>query len=299
LRRLLPEGLDGGISTVPLSYKRWIAPDDSAAWEIITRHLIQVAEALVRVRQREGRFIHLDIEPEPDGLIENSGELIAFYHEWLLPFGAPHLAKALGVSTAAAQQYLLDHIQVCLDTCHVAVEYEDPETVLDRFARAGIQVGRVQVSSALRVPLPDAPDRRARLAEQLEPFAESSYLHQVIEQRDDGTLHQHRDLIDALPFIQEPRARQWRIHFHVPLFMEEYGLFGSTQAEIRSTFRRLNEAPFTRHLEIETYTWEVLPPALKLDLLESIEREYRWVLEELSGTGMESREADPIATLTA
>src|SRR5205823_5443276 len=69
LKRLLPEGLDGGISTVPLSYKRWIAPDDIAAWKAMTRHLVRVAEALVRVRQREGRFIHLDIEPEPDGLI--------------------------------------------------------------------------------------------------------------------------------------------------------------------------------------------------------------------------------------
>src|SRR5205823_6043384 len=141
------------------------------------------------------------------------------------------LAEALGVPVEAARRHLLDHVQVCLDTCHVAVEYEEPDTVLDRFARAGIKVGRVQISSALRVPLPEDPERRARLACQLEPFAESSYLHQVIEQRADGTLHQHRDLADALPLIQEPRAAQWRIHFHVPLFVEEYGMFGSTQAE--------------------------------------------------------------------
>jgi hypothetical protein len=301
LKALLPAGQDGGISTSPLSYKRWMALDDRAAWESMTRNIVRVAEALVRVRQTEDRFIHLDIEPEPDGLIENSAELVAFYQDWLLPVGGPFLADALGIPVDEARRHLLDHIQVCLDTCHVAVEYEEPEVMLARFEQAGIRVGRLQISSALRVNLPgpvesgklrvESPDRRnsqfstpdsqlrTLIARQLEPFAESSYLHQVIEQRDDGSLHHYPDLADALPMIHAPRARQWRVHFHVPLFVEEYGLFGSTQEEIRPFFRA---APFTRHLEIETYTWEVLPPALKEDLSESILREYRWVLEALA-----------------
>jgi hypothetical protein len=301
LKRLLPSGLEGGISTSPLSYKRWVDPADRAAWEVLTRNLVRVAEAMIRVRRSEGQLIHLDIEPEPDGLIESSTELVAFYEDWLLPVGGPLLADSLRVPVDEALDLLRDHIQVCLDTCHVAVEYEEPETVLERFSQAGIRVGRAQISSALRVPLPESAQRRAAIARQLEPFAESSYLHQVLERRKDATLRHYPDLAEALPRIQEPGAREWRIHFHVPLFVAEYGLFGSTQDEIRRFFRCMDAArtkrgdgaprgraatasavPLTRHLEIETYTWDVLPLALKHDLLESIDREYRWVLAELA-----------------
>jgi sugar phosphate isomerase/epimerase len=290
LKRLLPGGMEGGISTSPLSYKGWVAPKNRDAWESITRQLVRVVEALIRVRQNTGQLIHLDLEPEPDGLIETSGELVAFYEEWLLPVGGTVLAEALGVPVEEAQASLREHLQVCLDTCHVAVEYEDPKTVLERLARAGIRVGRLQISSALKVALPDSRERRAELARELEPFAESRYLHQVIERGEDGRLEHYPDLGEALPRIQEPRAGEWRIHFHVPLFVGEYGRFGSTQEENRTFFRCLEAAatgaagprPLTRHLEIETYTWEVLPPALKQDLLTSIEREYRWVLDELS-----------------
>jgi len=281
LRRLLPEGLDGGISTCPLSYKAWLGAGDDAVWEQITRNVVRVIEALARLRREQGRFIHLDLEPEPDGLVENSVEWVRFFRRWLMPAGAPLLAKSLGISMVEARQCLLDHLQVCLDTCHVAVEYEDPVAVLARYREEGIRVGRLQISSALRVMLPAERHARALLARQLEPFAESSYLHQVIECREDDSLHHYPDLGDALPMIQEAAAREWRIHFHVPLFVAEYGTFGSTQAENREFFRLLHQQEFTRHLEIETYTWEVLPPALKLDLLESIHREFRWVLAEL------------------
>lgn len=241
---------------------------------------MRVAEALVRVREDDGRLIHLDIEPEPDGLIENSAELVSFYENWLLPTGAPILARSLNIPLQSARQYILDHIRVCFDACHFAVEYEDYETALGRFTNAGIKIGRIQVSSALKVMLPDDLKRRQRIARDLEPFAESTYLHQVIEQRDDGALYRYPDLVDALLMIHEPGAREWRIHFHVPLFANEYETFGSTQEDIRTVFKLLRKSRCTRYLEIETYTWDVLPPVLKQDLLESIYREYRWVLDE-------------------
>jgi hypothetical protein len=104
-------------------------------------------------------------------------------------------------------------------------------------------------------------------------------LHQVIEQRAGGELYRYADLSNALPQIQEPSAREWRIHFHVPLFIGQYGTFFSTQTDIRNVFALLQQRRFTRHLEIETYTWDVLPSGLKQDLVESIDREYRWVLD--------------------
>ena len=282
LRQLLPEHLDGGISTLPLSYKKWVNADDNAVWEKITENIVQVVEALVKVRQAENRLIHLDIEPEPDGLVETSAELASFYQNWLLPVGGKMLADRLPTTIEEARRLLLNHVQVCLDTCHFAVEYEDFRAALERFERVGIGIGRVQISSALKIELPDEPHRRTELAAQLESFAESCYLHQVVEQKHDGTRRQYSDLAKALPMIHEKSAKQWRVHFHVPLFVERYAAFGSTQTDIRRVFELLGEKRFTRHLEIETYTWDVLPPNLKLDLVESICREHNWVRDELS-----------------
>ncbi len=36
--------------------------------------------------------------------------------------------------------------------------------------------------------------------------------------------------------------------------------------------------PDVPHLEIETYTWDVLPAELKASAVESIAREYEWAL---------------------
>jgi sugar phosphate isomerase/epimerase len=281
LARLLPEHTDGGISTSPLSYKPWVGMGDSATWQHLTRQVVRVAAALAREREERGRLIHLDIEPEPDGLIENSSELVRFYTNWLLPIGGRMLAEELKIALEDAQERLLEHIRVCWDTCHVALAYEDSAEVLRRYAEVGIKVGKIQVSSALKVVLPGEATERAGLATALEPFAESTYLHQVSQRNADGTLRPYPDLPDALPSIGDALAEQWRVHFHVPIFIERYGMFGSTQDDIQRLFALLRKQPFCRQLEIETYTWEVLPPDLKQDLLASIAREYEWVLHEI------------------
>ncbi len=279
LQRLLPEGVDGGVSTVPLSYKAWVSPRDTAAWEVLTANVVRVAAALVRVRQETGALIHLDVEPEPDCCLENTDELIAFVRDRLLPQGAPALARATGRTLAEARADLQEHVRVCFDCCHFAVEYEDPLAALDRLTAAGILVGRIQLSSALRVTVPDDADGAARLTERLRPFADSTYLHQVIARRGERLEH-FADLDDALASPATCGA-EWRIHFHVPLFAREYDGLGSTQDEVRAVIRAARERQLTRHLEIETYTWDVLPAALKVDLLDSISREYDWVLAAL------------------
>lgn len=277
LAYLSPEGIDGGISTSPLSYKPWLnGSPDTATWTLLTQHIVEIAATLVQTRRDTGKLIHLDIEPEPDGLLETSTELVTFFTEWLLPVGGPMLAQTLGVSRAQAEACLLTHIQVCWDTCHVAVAFERPAEVLARYQAHGIQVGKVQISSALHVDLPDDPAARAPSAEALQPFVESTYLHQVVQRNTDGSLTAYRDLDQALPHIAQPAASQWCIHFHVPIFLERYGLFRSTQQGILDTFALLRDQPFTRHLEIETYTWDVLPDAVKRPLDQSILREFEW-----------------------
>lgn len=276
LSQLVPDGVDGGVSTAPLSYKAWMPAHDTEGWELVTDNVIRVAIALAGTRRDTGAFIHLDIEPEPDCSIETADETIDFFERWLLPRGVPQVARALGIGEDEARAVLLGHIRVCFDCCHVAVEHEDPLHTLDRLAKAGIRVGRVQLSSALRVDMPADPDAAAVVSSRLRRFADTTYLHQVVTRDGLGLAH-YPDLdpaLDAAPLA----AAEWRIHFHVPLFTREYDGLGSTQDDVGRVIAAAVEQPFTTHLEIETYTWDVLPGALKIDLLESIAREYEWVL---------------------
>jgi sugar phosphate isomerase/epimerase len=276
LAALLPPGMEGGLSTSPLSYKGWVDAKDEATWDLMIDRLIQIAAALVRLRQERGIAIHLDVEPEPDGLLGNFGELADFYEMRLLPVGAPRLATELGIPEAEAQSCLLEHLRVCFDACHIAVGYEEPAALLDRFADLGIRIGKIQISSALKVLLPDDTAAREETARTLAAFADATYLHQVVQRNRDGSFTSYPDLPDALPHITDPEAVEWRIHFHVPIFVGRYATFGSTQDELRRVLDLARERRCTPHLEIETYTWGVLPPELKVDLTESIAREYEW-----------------------
>jgi hypothetical protein len=282
LAELLPPGLEGSISTAPLSYKPWLAPPDKAALESITRNLTLLAYRLLEVRERQGVFIHLDLEPEPDGLVETAAEVAAFYRHWLLPLGGRWLAQRAGLSLARAQEALREHIQVCLDTCHLAVSYEDPEAALKDLASNGIRVGKVQVTSGWQAALPGDQAGLAQLGRELAPFSRSPYLHQVRGRQPDGRLSHYADLPEALSHLPAASDREWRIHYHVPLFMEQYGSLASTQAVTRLVLQLLGRYGFTRHLEIETYTWGLLPDELKMNLVDFLEREYRWTLEALT-----------------
>jgi hypothetical protein len=277
LAALLPDGADGGISTVPLSYKRWNGADPFAFQPQITNNLARVCTQLARIHRSTGRLIHLDIEPEPDGLIENTAETIFFFSGTLSAAAVPVLTHSLGVVPSEAEDLLRRHIRLCYDTCHFAVEYEEPAATLAAFKAAGIEIGRVQISSALAIPLDQgrpSPEALARLQEIADPI----YLHQVIERRRDNTVRRYRDLPDAFKRIPDLEAEEWRIHFHVPLFAPDFGGLASTRESIRATLRA---NPATTHYEIETYTWNILPENLRLNLGESIAREYAWVLDEL------------------
>jgi sugar phosphate isomerase/epimerase len=280
LAALLPDGVDGGISTVPLSYKAWM-PSGDAPWELLTRNVARVAESLVGIRRETGRLIHLDIEPEPDCLLETTEETAAFFEEWLWPTGASGLARTAGISASEATACLRDHVRVCFDCCHCAVEFEDPAAALARFRAAGIRIGRVQLSSALTLQMPEGAAEAQSIRNRLRPFADSTYLHQVVD-RCGTTLARFSDLDDALS-APHPRAScERRIHFHVPLFTSEYDGLGSSQNVVRAVLDEVRRGAVTQHLEIETYTWSVLPEALKMEIGASIAREYDWVMSEWS-----------------
>jgi len=277
LEHLVPSGMDGGVSTAPLSYKPWVADRDTRPF---IRNVVQVVAAMALSKQRTGATLHLDIEPEPDCLIETSDEFLEFFTRRVIPDGAPLLAASLDCDVDDARASLYEHVRVCVDCCHFAVEYEDARAALDRIRNSGVQVGRVQLSSALKVVFPRDETACAGIVERLRRFADSTYLHQVIERRD-GTLSHFPDLDVALDRSTSLAGAEWRIHFHVPLFASDYEGLGSTQDYVREVLDLARRTRFAHHFEIETYTWDVLPPGLKIDLLDSIEREYRWVLNEL------------------
>ncbi|AFY54428.1 hypothetical protein Riv7116_1887 [Rivularia sp. PCC 7116] len=287
LAELLPEEIEGSISTVPISYKPWFEGNQLSQAKLMssaTIHIAQVVAQMVRIRAATDKVLHLNLEPEPDGLIENAEEVIKYFEKYLLPIGGTYLAKNLAIPQAAAEVLLLEHVRVCYDTCHFAVEYENPVSVFEKFQAAGIQIGKIQISAALKAEISKDKSKRLLLKERLQPFAESTYLHQVIARNADGSLQNYRDLTTALSFLEESNACEWRTHFHVPLFIDDYQVLKSTQDDIVTVFELLQHKDICNHLEIETYTWEVLPPEMKVDIAASIQREYEWVLWKLQAT---------------
>ncbi|WP_224996147.1 metabolite traffic protein EboE [Cesiribacter sp. SM1] len=280
---LLPAGVEGGISTSPLSYKLWHSSgaEQQRVFTTATEQLLQVVVHLHLLRQNTGKWLHLDIEPEPDGVLENTREVITYFREWLLPMGIPYLQRQLGLSPQQATAAIKDHLQLCYDVCHFALAYEEPGEVFRQLESEGIRIGKIQISAALKSLLPESRQERQQLAERYKPFAESTYLHQVVARQANGSLHQYNDLPAALQDIQNPALQEWRTHFHVPVFESSYGSLQSTQDDIRQVLEIQQEKPVTSHLEVETYTWEVLPPESRLPLTESIVRELEWVQQVL------------------
>ncbi len=277
LASLLPANLEGGISTSPLSYAPWHSVDQrDQVYKTCTENLLEVLKHLLAWRER-GVYMHLDLEPEPDGLLEDIETTVDYYEQWLIPQGLALLSTEYGWSKEKARQAILDHIQVCYDVCHFAVVYESVDEVLAAFKQVGIKVGKIQISAALKMNFDSATTVKSEFTRLNEP----TYLHQVVARLKDGSLKRFADLPDALAEIENSNYQQWRTHFHVPIFKDSYEPLQSTQADIIQVIDRWQQAPWSNHLEVETYTWEVLPPAWQLDLVDSISRELQWVLNQL------------------
>ena len=284
LATLLPDNMEGGISTSPLSYRHWYK-DETALKEATihsTEHILKVVEHLVKLHKSTGKILHLDIEPEPDGLLETGREFIDWYENYLLPIGKDYLGKQLNYTPAEAEEVIKRHVQLCYDVCHFALGYENHSTVVQELHKKGIQVGKIQISAALKATIPAEETLRNAVMDEFKMYNESTYLHQVIARKTDGEIIRYRDLPEAFADAHHPQVEEWRAHFHVPIFAEDFGRLESTQSDIVEVLKLQQSVNFTQHLEVETYTWEVLPNPLKLPLRESIERELLWVKKELN-----------------
>ncbi|WP_437690431.1 metabolite traffic protein EboE [Sorangium sp. So ce176] len=293
LAALLPaeEGLMGSVSTVPGAFRpRVRAPDDA---EAMARRLVRHAVHLVDVHRRTGKRIALALEPEPCCFLETTPEAIAFFTGHVFARErARELSALTGMSLPDAEEALRAHLGLCFDACHMAVEFEDAPASLAALRAAGIGVHKVQLSAGLRARVAERdPATMARLRAYAEDVV---YLHQVVERRGGaggggGELVRYLDLPEALAALEgaraappEERPEEWRVHFHVPIFRGIEGALGTTQPELAALLSHLSERPATQHLEVETYTWDVLPEDQRRGgVVEAVSRELRWVEERM------------------
>ncbi len=262
---LLPAGMEGSISTLPV---RWGSP--IPAVEQLAKaaaNLIAVVERLARLEADRDRLIYLAIEPEPGCVLQRSGDVVKFFEEYLLRQGEERLVRR--------------HLRVCHDICHAAVMFEEQADAIHRYRSAGIGIGKVQVSSAVVLPLDRVePSDRAAAIDQLRGFAEDRYLHQtVVRQAPNETPVFYDDLPNALQSIDDPAAlcAEWRVHFHVPIHLERFGLLATSRAQIRQCLEAAWDCPELQHFEVETYAWGVLPASLRQPILaDGIAEELEW-----------------------
>jgi hypothetical protein len=267
----------GSISTVPGAFRS--AARSAADAERIAELLIRHVAHLVQLERRTGRRIVLALEPEPCCLLETVAETVAFFREYLhSTSAAARLAELAGLDPAAAAAALREHLGVCMDLCHAAVEFEDPAQGLAALEATGIAVAKIQVTAGLRIPRVTVES-----AEALRRLEDGVYLHQVVERSADG-LARFEDL-DAALASQGWRNRdsEWRVHFHVPVFLETLDGFASTQPFVREALAQHRQRNRSPHLEVETYTWSVLPEhERRVPVEAAIARELEWVVGELS-----------------
>ncbi|MEO9511775.1 MAG: metabolite traffic protein EboE [Flavobacteriaceae bacterium] len=278
LSYLLPHSLSGGISTSPISYKHWHKTDELKKKALAdgARHMMEIVVQLFQIEKETGKYMHLDIEPEPDGLLENSDELIAFFSNYLLPIGNPMLRNKLGLNPEESENCIKKYLTICYDVCHFSLAYEEPKDTFHKLVANGIKVGKIQVSAALKI-LFSGSDTDS-IWESLKKFDEPTYLHQITEKRKEG-VKTYTDLPEL--FKERKSFSELRAHFHVPIFLEKFDGLSSTQDQILKVIKFLETNRLCDHLEIETYTWEVLPIDLKKELSDSIVREIEWLKARL------------------
>jgi sugar phosphate isomerase/epimerase len=257
LADLLPDSARyGSISTLPLAWRTpWDEADDAAA----AGALAELTGMLDGMARANGRPIRLAVEPEPGCVLDSVADAVA----WLAPRVDPR------------------YVGLCLDTCHLAVSFADPARTVAAIYDAGLSVVKVQASAALQVDEPGGEPARLALAD----FTEPRYLHQVRERTGDGGVVGADDIPQAL--IELPAQRAWRVHFHVPLHARPAAPLSATTDVLRGAITALEAAVDgdLPHIEVETYTWSVLPETAggggDTALIRGIAAELRWAAAQL------------------
>ncbi len=269
-----PVGSPVSVSTLPGSFKEFIEPGkERAQKEAIFRNLRECSEHIEALRDRSGRDIHLGLEPEPLGLFETSAETVSFFEELLSTAGT------------GEGERIRRNIGVNYDTCHLAVEFEEPGEAIGTIRDSGIRISKIHLSSALSlIPTPES-------IEKLGAFQDEVYLHQVAVSDGGKVVRRFKDLPQAISWYHstpEDGGKEWRVHFHIPIHGKPEAPFQDTKGHISGVLDLLAREPgWCTHFEMETYTWEVLPGEMKSgDVVDQLVGEYEWCLGEFRARGL-------------
>jgi sugar phosphate isomerase/epimerase len=277
LADVVPAAISPSIQSAPLGFKPRVTGAEVIA--SYTQHVLRVAAHLVALAARTGRTVTLALEPEPYCFLETTDETVAYFTDHLYSgAAAAALARLAGIPISEAHVALRRHVGVVFDICHQAVVYENIAESLQKLVDAGIPIFKLQEAAAMRVP-----EVTQRIVDTLERYAKTIYLTQTVEKKD-GKLTRFLNLEDAFAaWRRNPGPREWRTHFHVPVFLDSLGELGTTRFAIEDALRFHKARPLSRQLEIETYTWDVLPEHLKSgDIVDYVTRELEWVRGQLA-----------------
>lgn len=260
LAALMPDGCEGSISSMPLGFKQ--APHGDDFLDRCIGQLLEVARSLDDLHDETGKVVRLGLEPEPMCLLETTAETIDFFGRlW---------------QQAERRDLLVPvrrHIGLCYDVCHQAVQFEDIAQSVADLQAAGVRINKVHITCAIHVDDPGKNDESRRA---LARYAEPRYLHQTNALCGDGRILRALDLSEDLavhPEAEFATAEAWRVHFHVPVDAEELGPLGTTRTELKQALAAIARLDYAPHLEVETYTWEVMPGGGRVDLVDGLTRE--------------------------
>ena len=277
LAYLLPKKIDGSISTVPIGLKSNF--EDKFQIEKAVKLLVNSLVEVFSVFESTGKHIQIALEPEPGCFLENVDQVISFFQNYIYSKKTLSLLEEqIGKSEKFCRTFLKNHLGICYDTCHMAVMFEDNDNSIKKLLNAGIPIFKIHISSALTI---DSFNKEIR--NYLVSFDEEIFLHQVVEKYG-NTVNFFSDIPQSLQYIDNKEGiknSQWRVHFHVPIFLNKLGKFSTTQDYIKNVLSQYNKIGCD-HFEVETYTWNVLPEKYRNNnIVTSIARELNWVLDFL------------------
>jgi len=260
LAELMPEGVEGSISTVPLGFKQM--PREEDFHDRCIAQLIALARSLDDLHDETGRVIRLAIEPEPLCVLETTDETLSFFER-----------LRAAADTDGAREIVDRHLGVCYDVCHQSVEFENVRESIQRLQAANIRINKVHITCAIKLENPaENVDGRTALAQYVEP----RYVHQTFARGADGQVRATVDL--ARPLCEQPPpeylgADEWRVHFHVPVHAETLGPLLTTRDDLKRALKAVAALEYAPHLEVETYTWGVLPGQEQPSLVDGLTAE--------------------------
>lgn len=273
LNKLMTNRCNGGISTLPISFKLWIKfKNNIYIFLKSAKYFSKITKILMILNKKQNKIIYLDIEPEPRCTIETINEFIIFFENWFIPT----LRKYL--KTKNSEKFGYKHIRLCYDICHFSVNFENHKNIINILNKTKIKIGRIQISSALKFKNNKVNNLNKSYIKILKTLNCSPFLHQTTEKFGDKII-KHMDFKHIIKDLDKKLLSKFKIHFHVPVYIKEYEVIKTTQNEILQLLRHLNKIHKIQHIEIETYTHSLIS---KISQLKSIIKEYNWTIDAIN-----------------